>query len=78
MVTAGLMVTLYIHYLRSDPLTYDDYFVWAWQKVPSDNEGQQFNCRVMIKLALMWRLTSKVLTSLVRQKSDFLLLQKNH
>ncbi|MFA5735834.1 MAG: alpha-amylase family glycosyl hydrolase [Bacilli bacterium] len=34
---------LYIHYLRSDPLTYDDYFVWAWQKVPSDNEGQQFN-----------------------------------
>ena len=34
---------LYLHYLCASPATYEDYFVWAWQKVPNDNEGTIFN-----------------------------------
>lgn len=34
---------LYLHYLRDNPATYNDFFVWMWQKVPSDNEGKRYD-----------------------------------
>lgn len=34
---------LYIHYLRENPTEYPEWSVWAWQKVPVDNDGTTFN-----------------------------------
>ncbi|MGI6714478.1 MAG: alpha-amylase family glycosyl hydrolase [Bacilli bacterium] len=34
---------LYLHHLREDPRTYDDFFVWMWQKVPKDQEGKRYD-----------------------------------